>query len=120
LKRNFKYWVSRFFKLIFTIDKETIKSCQKENTRNHHLKYRLLLLIVLSPILYVLLFSDFHNSGFTFMNIFRVILTLLMFRIIAKELTDTIIVLFFYKSSYNLSLKEIRKFKLRRLNKKSR
>ena len=106
--------------MIFTIDKSTIEACQKENTRNHHVKYRILLLIALAPILYVLLFSDFYNSGFTFINVFRVILILFMFRIIAKELTDTIIVLFFYKSSYNLTLKEIRKFKLKRLNKKSR
>ena len=111
-KKIFKYLI----KYIFTVDKNTVKSLQKEDTQKNHIKYRILLFIILIPILYVCIFG-YINQGFNYMNIIRTIIALFFIRFITKEMTDAIIVLFFYKSSYRLTLKEIRKFKLIRLKK---
>jgi len=104
------------FKSAFTINKEIIKSCEKsENTKYKHIKFRIFIFFLLIPILYILLFGYIRDE-FSVINIIRTLLFLFIFRVIAKDITDTIIVIFFYKSSYKYTLKDIRKRKLRKLN----
>lgn len=101
-------------KEIFTVDKNIKNECFAPSTRNKHIMYRLILFVCLMPILYILIFS-YIDKGLTVFNIFRTILFILFFRLFAKKLIDYMIVIFFYKSSYAITLKEKRKNKLRKL-----
>lgn len=107
-------------KYIFTIDKNTIENCRvKKNKRKQQILYRIAIFILILPLLWVCFFSYFQDGGFTIFNIFRTILFLFIIRILAKKMIDHLIVLFFHKSSYELSSQEIRRLKLKKIKRKS-
>jgi len=111
---SFKIFIKSFYTYIFTIDK-SVKNSSKEISIKKHIKYRFFLILVLSPIIFAI-FSAYRDYGFTLNGTFKLILLLLLVRIIGKVITDYIIHIFFYKSSYKISLKEIRKIKIKKLN----
>lgn len=100
---------------MFTIDKK-LKRNTKKNKRFELIFFRFLLLIVFSPIIYVLLFGYF-GDGFSIVDLIKTICLILLFRFFFKEWTDTMIFIFFHKKSYKIddSLKYTRKRKLRKL-----
>jgi len=100
---------------IFSIDNQIIENCKIENKLKNHIKIRICIFILLIPILYILMFS-YILYNFNLYNMFKTILLILFFRILAKNMTDYIIVIFFYKSSYRFTLKNRRKNKLNKLN----
>jgi hypothetical protein len=114
---NKKLLCKYIFNKIFTVNKNIIEDCKKEDKFKNHLKYRVLISILLIPFLYIFIFG-YISEGLNIFNVFRTILFFIFFRLIAKDMTDFIISIFFYKSSYSLTLKEKRRLKLKRLKKK--
>lgn len=109
---------NKYFRYIFTVNKKYSQNSIVK-TRKQHIQYRIFLILVILPFLYVLLFSYIEN-GFTFFNVLRTILFALFFRIIAKDIIDLIIIILFYKSSYEITNTERRKIKLKKINRKSK
>ena len=112
----FKRFIKLVYTIIFTIDKKTINNCNVSNSKKEHIKSRLYIFLLLIPFCYIIFFG-YISESFNLFNIFRTLLFILLFRLIAKDFTDTIIVMFFYKSSYKYTLRDIRKRKIRKLNK---
>lgn len=109
---------NKYFRYIFTVNKKYSQNSIVK-TRKQHIQYRIFLILVILPFLYVLLFLYIEN-GFTFFNVLRTILFALFFRIIAKDIIDLIIIILFYKSSYEITNTERRKIKLKKINRKSK
>ena len=109
---------NKYFRYIFTVNKKYSQNSIVK-TRKQHIQYRIFLILVILPFLYFLLFSYIEN-GFTFFNVLRTILFALFFRIIAKDIIDLIIIILFYKSSYEITNTERRKIKLKKINRKSK
>lgn len=103
------------FKYLFTIND---KKESKPLSIKEHLLYRFILLIIVIPLTYILLFSYF-DDGFNIINLLKTFLFILFFRFFAKDFTDSIISFLFFKSSYKihkLTLKQKRLKKLKRIN----
>ena len=112
----FKIYVKHYFRYIFTIDKDIKLNGGVPLTRKKHIWYRICIVLLMLPILYVLLFG-YIREAFTVWNVIRTIMFIIFFRIIAKDATDVIFVTFFNKESYKLTSREIRKIKLRKIRK---
>ena len=124
MKDKIKNIIKYIFKYIFTINKKRLQksgACGDRivKTRKQHLQYRIFLILAIVPILYVLLFSYFEN-GFNLISLLKTLLFILFFRIVAKDVIDLIIIILFYKSSYEISDQERRKIKLKKINRKSK
>lgn len=111
---KFKLIIKNIYNYIFTIDENTKKS-NRIISRKNHIKYRLILIAALTPIIYAI-FTAYVDYGFTLYGTFKLLLLLLLIRFIGKEFIDAIISIFFYKSSYQISIKERRKLKLNKIN----
>jgi len=103
-------------KYLFTVDKKN-KNTKPLSVKNHF-KYRLILTIIFSIFLYIFLFS-YVREDFTLINVIKTFLFLIFLRFLAKDYSDCMIVIFFYKSSYKvkpLTLRQKRLKKLKKLN----
>lgn len=108
------------FLYIFTIDKNVKKSEGVEHKLYIHILYRILLFIFLAFILY-LIFSYFFTSGSLIKHIVQSFSLFIIFRLLAKDMTDHIIYSIFYKKTYVVpekTIKQIRKNKLKKLKRK--
>jgi len=113
---TFKRFIKAFYIYIFTID-EDIKKSHKKLSRKDHIKYRVLLILVLLPILYAI-FVAYREYGFTLIGTFKLLLLLLIIRFLGNEHIDAILATFIYKSSYQISEKERRKLKLKKIKRR--
>jgi phosphatidylserine synthase len=110
-----KIFIKSFYTYVFTVDKKIINNCKVRNSKKDHIRSRLYIVLPLIIFFYIICIS-YIGETFTLFNIFRTFLFFLVFRIIAKEFTDYIIVMFFYKSFYKYTLKDARKRKIKRFN----
>lgn len=111
--------LKNFYKYMFSIDEKLI-TYSKKGKLYEHILLRIITFIVTIPLLYIIFFGYF-NDGFNIMALIKTILFISVFRFFFKEFTDTILFIFFYKSSYKIddSLKYTRKLKLKKLKLKS-
>lgn len=117
--KRIKNILYNLFLYFFTISDDVKKSSVVVHRMYIHVLYRVLIILVLL-LLGSLIFKGFFDVDTLSQNIVKSILMFIVLRFFTKKYVDEIIHLMFYKDTYQtpeIPIKEIRKNKLRKINK---